>query len=140
MTRTYSLGFLFTYDYSKVALIRKIKPDWQKGKLNGVGGKVEEGESFRRAMQREWEEEAGIPVSEDGWKLIIEQHGRDYILGVFSQRLHVMEPKPFITAEEQVAWYLTHSIATRDDVIPNLKWMIPLCLDQEIRFPIQVNA
>jgi hypothetical protein len=32
-------GFLFRNNDTEVALIRKNKPDWQKGKLNGIGGK-----------------------------------------------------------------------------------------------------
>lgn len=137
---TYVLGFCFSYDCSQVALIRKTKPTWQKGKLNGVGGSVEKGETFRQAMHREWKEEAGIPIAEEEWKLIVEQRGSDYVLAVFSYRLHVMEPQPFLTADEQVAWYMTHAIHSRPDVIPNVRWMVPLCLDEDVKFPIMVQA
>jgi 8-oxo-dGTP diphosphatase len=41
----YVLGFLFDPSQKDVVLIKKLKPEWQKGKLNGVGGKIEEGES-----------------------------------------------------------------------------------------------
>lgn len=105
-----------------------------------MGGKVEDGENFRQCMQREWMEEAGIPTTEDGWKLNIEQRGDDYVLAVFSYRLHVITPKPFITAEEQVAWCLTHLVASREDVLHNVKWMMPLCLDKEVKFPVMVKA
>jgi len=37
----YCLGFAFYRSRRKVVLIRKTKPDWQRGKLNGVGGKIE---------------------------------------------------------------------------------------------------
>lgn len=43
-----------------VALIRKAKPAWQAGRLNGIGGKVEPGEDPQLAMAREFEEEAGV--------------------------------------------------------------------------------
>lgn len=38
----------------------KNKPDWQKGCLNGIGGKIEEGEKPIDAVFRELEEEAVV--------------------------------------------------------------------------------
>jgi hypothetical protein len=35
----YVLGFMFDEELRNVALIRKIKPKWQEGKWNGIGGK-----------------------------------------------------------------------------------------------------
>lgn len=55
----YSLGFLFTGDLSQVALIQKVAPEWQKGLWNGIGGKIEVGESPLEAMNREFVEETG---------------------------------------------------------------------------------
>lgn len=51
----YVAGFLFgpMPRHNYVALIRKNKPDWQKGKLNGIGGKVEAGETPRRGQSSE---------------------------------------------------------------------------------------
>ena len=34
----YACGFLFSDDRRHVVLIRKRRPAWQAGKLNGVGG------------------------------------------------------------------------------------------------------
>jgi 8-oxo-dGTP pyrophosphatase MutT (NUDIX family) len=47
---------------SFVALIRKVRPSWQAGLLNGVGGHIESGETPHDAMVREFEEEAGVHV------------------------------------------------------------------------------
>ena len=41
----YVLGFIFNKDKTKIALIRKDRPEWQKGLLNAVGGKVEADET-----------------------------------------------------------------------------------------------
>ena len=49
----YVLGFLFTLNKVNVMLIEKDHLDWQKGKLNGVGGHIGEGESLMEAMCRE---------------------------------------------------------------------------------------
>lgn len=66
----YVLGFAFSHDYAnydRVMLIRKTKPDWQKGKLNGVGGKIEAGETPHRAMAREFEEETSLASLPSAW-------------------------------------------------------------------------
>ena len=59
MIKKYVVGFMFDTSLTNVALIRKTKPAWQAGLLNGIGGKVEAGESFDDAMVREFSEEAG---------------------------------------------------------------------------------
>lgn len=58
----YVVGFLFSPKRDAVLLIRKNKPEWQRGRLNGVGGKIEEGELPIDAMIREFQEEAGLLV------------------------------------------------------------------------------
>lgn len=59
MTR-YVLGFLM--DSGFVVLVKKERPLWQKGKLNGVGGHIEEGENEYDAMYREFLEETGMKI------------------------------------------------------------------------------
>jgi len=61
----YVVGYLFDEDLEHVLLIRKKRPDWQAGKLNGVGGRIEHGEMEYEAMAREFEEEAGMRLF--GW-------------------------------------------------------------------------
>lgn len=58
--KNYVVGFMFNPELTHVVLIRKEWPDWQKGKLNGVGGKIEEGELPYNAMVREFYEETGL--------------------------------------------------------------------------------
>jgi 8-oxo-dGTP diphosphatase len=67
--RRYCLGFLTNEIKTEVALIRKENPEWQRGKWNGIGGKVGVGqpgedidpnESAVIAMPREFEEETGV--------------------------------------------------------------------------------
>lgn len=60
------VGFLLSLDGQEVLLVRKNRPAWQKGKLNGVGGHVEEGETPEEAMAREFLEETGSKVT--GWQ------------------------------------------------------------------------
>lgn len=56
----YVLGIMFSEDEKKVLTIWKNRPSWQAGKLNGIGGKIEAGESPLEAMHREFIEETGF--------------------------------------------------------------------------------
>jgi 8-oxo-dGTP diphosphatase len=58
----YTVVFLFTPDFELVWLITKEKPNWQKGCLNGIGGKIEYNESPIECAIREIKEESGIIV------------------------------------------------------------------------------
>jgi 8-oxo-dGTP diphosphatase len=57
---SYVVGFMFNPAENAVLLIRKRRPLWQEGKLNGIGGRIEEGETPEGAMRRECVEEVGI--------------------------------------------------------------------------------
>ena len=59
------LGFAFTENRSLVLLVSKLRPEWQKGLLNGIGGSIERKESPIEAMNRECMEEAGLVLK---WK------------------------------------------------------------------------
>ena len=55
-------------EQGRIMLIRKAKPEWQRGRLNLVGGKVEPGESFDDAAVREFAEETQVPA--DGFRRV----------------------------------------------------------------------
>jgi 8-oxo-dGTP pyrophosphatase MutT (NUDIX family) len=63
----YCVGFALEEDFSRVALLMKDHPERQAGKLNGCGGKVEEGETPVQAMVREFKEELGTDSEESDW-------------------------------------------------------------------------
>lgn len=73
----YACGFLFSEDRSRVLLIRKRRPAWQAGKLNGVGGKIEPGETPLQAMRREFREEAGVDIAD--WQQVLRLSGPDWV-------------------------------------------------------------
>lgn len=64
----YVVGLIFSRDLRTVYLIRKNRPQWQEGFLNGVGGKLEAGETYPEAMQREASEECGLNT--DDWTFL----------------------------------------------------------------------
>jgi len=112
------VGFLF--NGGQVALVAKTHPEWQAGKLNGVGGKVEGDETPLDAMRREFMEEAGAPV-EDWREFAVLNVEAGAIHFFASHGDHQLESK----TEEMVGWYRVDEL-DRLPVIPNLKWLIPL--------------
>ncbi len=74
----YVCGFMFSDDFKWVAMVTKNKPAWQAGKLNGIGGKIEQTghrpddqhtELPHEAMAREFEEETGVATNPQDWTL-----------------------------------------------------------------------
>lgn len=64
----FCLGYIFNSDMSQVILIKKNRPESQKGKFNGIGGKIETDiESPRQAMERECKEETGLDIYANEW-------------------------------------------------------------------------
>lgn len=60
--KEYVVVLLFDKQFQNVLLIRKNRPQWQAGKLNGPGGKVEPGETPQGAARRELFEETGLAM------------------------------------------------------------------------------
>jgi len=122
----YACGFLFSIDRQRVLLIRKRRPAWQAGKLNGVGGKLEAGESPLDAMIREFREEANLSINH--WLHILTLTGADW-RGHFFRAFGEIDEAKSVT-DEQLEIHRVDSLPR--DTIPNLHWMIPLMLDEEV--------
>lgn len=129
--RKYVVGFLFSEDRQWVALIRKTKPEWQAGKLNGIGGKIEWGESHFTAMGREFKEETGLGGVT--WRHFAEMHNSEVSVYCFTG---IAGGRPMLkrTTDEKPDWFIVDGVTQRTDLIPNLRWLIPLALDQESKF------
>ena len=125
------LGFLFD-NKGNVALIRKHSPAWQAGRLNGLGGRVEHGETPLEAMRREFKEEAGCDGLE--WRSIGLVWGSGYNMFVFSSRSSTARIKT-MSNEGEVAWYPAKSLPS--DVVGNLTWLIPLA-DYELPVSVMI--
>ncbi len=66
----YVCGFAFNPSRSRVVLITKNRPKFLAGKMNGIGGKVEDGETHCDAMVREFQEETGVETTILDWQII----------------------------------------------------------------------
>lgn len=141
-TTDYVCGFAFNPGYSKVALIEKRRPDWQAGLWNGIGGHVEEGESPLEAMRREFAEEAGLYVPT--WECFAElldatdpgsARWRVLFYCVAGQPLGELRT---LTDERVHSWRVDDLMHL--DVVPNLRWLIPLATQREVRGKLRGTA
>jgi len=131
----YCLGFAFTRDYSghpRVLLIRKTHPEWQAGKLNGVGGKVEPSDfTTHRAMVREFKEETGLDSIPAGWTkfAILDFPGCRVHCFVTWYEWKVFKHAKSVTEEtlESYQMDLEFIQKMRDQkAIPNLLWLVSM--------------
>lgn len=130
----YVAGFMFNDSKTQVALIRKSKPEWQRGKLNGIGGKIEEGESPLRAMVREFKEESGM--LHEGWKYFLKMRGTNSDGALFQVHFfHTSGDLLLLESmeEEKIEIINIGGISPlRDDMIENLPWLISFALDNAV--------
>ena len=131
MRQHYVLGFRIG---QKVLLLKKLSPAWQG--LNGVGGKIEKGESQYDAMIREYREEVGVDVHDWEYRMCLD--GEDFVLFVFCSKGPIVAPKIVNDIGEELV--IAHvSDIPHLNVIPNLRWMIPLCADAQIDGQINLH-
>jgi 8-oxo-dGTP diphosphatase len=127
MSAQYVAGFLFRNNGQEVALIRKNKPAWQKGKLNGIGGKIERDETQYSAMVREFKEEMGALVT--NWERfcvlsVIEGNATIHFFSCAGGEYVDLNS----TTDEEVVWRPTALLGEPGQcpVIENLRWLVPL--------------
>lgn len=131
----YCLGFLFDETASRVALILKNKPEFLAGKFNGLGGKVEPGETSFKAMAREFKEEAD--VINLTWYFCSKLEGAGFDIDIFSARDSRVNLVRSAT-EEPVGVFRTDRLPA--NIVPNLAWLVPMAasFDGSI-YKIQMN-
>ena len=142
-TPDYVVGLMFDETKKRVALIRKIKPQWQAGKLNGCGGSLEDFDpDSHSGMIREWEEETGMKTSVNEWSLFLTMRNIGKAWNVFCffaigdvDALKSMEDEKIEIVD------ISEIIIARPDMVPNLCWMVGLALDcQDGSGPIHTEA
>jgi 8-oxo-dGTP diphosphatase len=130
----YVAGFLFDSTALRVALIEKQRPKWQKGKLNGIGGHIEAGETPEQAMRREFREETGVDVRE--WYHFATLKGRSdstWVVHFFCAHdtvdlLLVQQAEP--VTDERVTIFPVKTL-NYEKTIPNLRWLIPMAISMK---------
>ena len=127
--RRYVLGFVFDFGWHNVLLIHKTKDDWQKGRMNGLGGKIEDGEPPIDAMVREFREETNNYDMAPAFKFFGRLRGDGWEVWLFHAK--VMLEFPVELQGRDAGGEGTLSIVPIEDlgtwpVLPNLRYLIPM--------------
>lgn len=134
------LGFLMDGDEDQVLLVHKTSPRWQRGLLNGVGGKMEPGGTPLTAMEREWAEETGAdPVR---WRHFgsltgdLDPGGDPDPWVVYCYRARVEEDILDVVTREQndageflLVLPIYGILRDRLEIVPNLRWLLPMAME-----------
>ncbi len=135
--KEYVAGFLV--DTEEVLLVQKLKPDWQKGKWNAIGGKIEKNESPNEAMVREFKEEVGIEVVD--WNQFCTLSGKDFIVYFYiSHDFPLGETHKGVNdVGEKLRWFSIENIINQETIetIRNIPWLLCMALDEsDLKFSV----
>jgi 8-oxo-dGTP diphosphatase len=124
------VGFCFSEDNQRVVMIKKERPDWQKGCLNGVGGKIEK-ETAIQAMIREFEEETGVKTKPSDWQQFAKMRGSDWTVQYFRCFNTSYVDSVKTTTDEQVVVSEVSFDMLSDVGVSNVHWLVGLALDDD---------
>lgn len=143
----YSLGFMFSEDKSKVLLILKDRPQWQAGKLNGIGGKTDKSKDLypKETQIREFYEETGIVTNTKDWEEFAIITGKEtenktgteldstysiHCYRAFSDKIaeykKMESESPLIVTVDQIC--LLNKYEGYLKTVPNVQWLVPMAL------------
>lgn len=105
----------------------KTHPSWQKGKLNGIGGRIEAGESSDECMVRETQEEIGLTTNAPDWRCFATIEGEDWSVDFYALRYGGQGAAPQAMTDEPIGWYTTAALPQH--CLPNIYWLVPMALD-----------
>lgn len=125
-------GFVFSRGH--VLLIKKNRPDWQAGRINGIGGKIQVGKEFPlQAMVREFHEETGVHIPAGAWRhfATFKVTGLNNVVYFYTAKVDGIEPKQM--TDEEPGWYPTE-LPAGCPFIENLHWLVPMAMDDKAAF------
>lgn len=127
--KQHTLAFIFTPNFDKVLLIEKQKPDWQKGKLNGIGGKHDAHESSEQCISRETLEETGLDIPDTSWLQYakIKMYDIDIEVDVFAATYNSDMNDAESREGLPVTWVPVSDLP--DNVMTNLRILIPAAVE-----------
>jgi 8-oxo-dGTP diphosphatase len=143
----YVVGFAMDKRARIVLLVKKNRPDWQAGKLNGIGGKIEPGEFTKDAMVREFYEETGLQTTNADWRLFAVlksgPHQIHFFKGFFDHLIDIEKYAAFCkrdlvndVGEELQFHSINVLLNTPVKMIPNISWLLPLARYQHDEYEV----
>jgi 8-oxo-dGTP diphosphatase len=130
-TAHYCLGFAFIG--GNVVLIHKEHgPEVVVGRLNGIGGKERPYEAPIAAMVREFEEETGHHVDAVRWRRFLTFRGEGFRVVCYAAQLESEEMYSIGSPEAEQTVVLPLADLPGANVVPNLRWLVPMALDETV--------
>ncbi len=123
--KRYVVGFAFNPDMTEVVLIKKNKPEAQKGIWNGVGGKIEIDESELEAMVREFREETGVVTDPISWRQFVKLEFPDAEVTFFCRTELVTKT---YSMTDEIVTIIAVADLVNYRIVPNLHWLIPMAI------------
>jgi 8-oxo-dGTP diphosphatase len=125
----FTLGFVFDQSLQNVLLIHKSRPESQKGRVNGLGGKIEKNETPLQCIVREVKEESNLQTDPTQWialgsildKNVWHAYVFAYVYTNVQTDAKSMEDQP-------VEWFPVDNLPKNS--MNNLAWLIPFALDK----------
>ena len=115
---------------NQTLLILKDRPEWQNGRLNLPGGKIEDGETPEDAAVRELKEETGYDPHPLSTPRIVGKM-QDGKFTIFCIKIDVSseeDPSPRETETEPVMWMNWSDACSDSRLLPNLRVIVPLMM------------
>lgn len=123
----YTLCFLTRAD--RVLLLHRRRPPNQ-GLWNGVGGRLEPGETPLAACLREVQEETGYRLASARFGGLLTWSGFEIADGgLYLFTAEAPSGKPMPTAEGELRWWPRARVQTAPEVVSNLHFVLPPLLD-----------
>ncbi len=149
----YVNGFMLDPKTHTVLFIEKQRPIFQKGKWNGIGGKIERGETPAQAMVREFREETGVTTEQAHWQHTLSLYGADFVVHFFRNLVSEF-PRFATTTDERVGLHQLEDIYVRFEcdrdgfpdivtplpVLDNMRWILPMQFSDRIAFPLVIHT
>ena len=129
----YVLGFVVNVDESKILLVEKQKPDWQRFRWNGIGGKIEPKESPFEAMDREGYEETNCRYDFQHVITFVCPGGTVFVYLAKTPSMEI--PFEQVEDEKLLVWGIN---SLPEKIMNNLKYLIPLALSK-VKKPVMLQ-
>lgn len=124
----YTLGFIFNKNLDHVLLMHKNRPDWQAGKVNGLGGKLFDGEDSIDCIAREIKEESNLDIQKERFVYIGNLSSDTFHMDVFGAVYDGSLADAQSMETEEVEWFQIESLPKNG--IDKLSWLIHITLDK----------